>query len=302
LHACLVPSQSPLVLFISPYQTRQTTGFWYERIPQKYAAMSGPAEKSVSSVTHKSIPDPHLIRTISWHFIIMKLSQAKKMWCAPNKDLWLTPKANSMGVVGPRGVKKTWLDSTRLSLEDLCFKLSNFVFVFSFSQTKWSNSMWVSKSLIKITNPWKERRKEEELPIEQANCLHTQNLCGAETWSITKPHKLFLFLKLRNFPSKKFCNKLLSLYFPPPFFLLFFPLFFGVRMRRLIMVSATNTYWTLVPIWDLKRDLEMSSWDLNHLLLLSLSLSLSLSTFAVSLCSAHCNCCLQHSLLQFLFF
>jgi hypothetical protein len=41
--------------------------------------------------------------------------------------------------------------------------------------------MWVSKSLIKITNPWKERRKEEELPIEQANCLHTQNLCGAET-------------------------------------------------------------------------------------------------------------------------
>jgi hypothetical protein len=41
--------------------------------------------------------------------------------------------------------------------------------------------MWVSKSLIKITNPWKERRKEEELPIEQANWLHTQNLCGAET-------------------------------------------------------------------------------------------------------------------------
>jgi hypothetical protein len=51
---------------------------------------------------------------------------------------------------------------------------------------------------------------------------------GQKLDPITKPHKLFFFLqKLRNFPSKKFGNKLLSLFFSPPFFLLFFPFFLG---------------------------------------------------------------------------
>jgi hypothetical protein len=128
----------------------------------------------------------------------------------------------------PGGVKKTWLDSTRLSLEELCFKLSNSGLFFF--QSKQSNSMWVSKSLIKMTKPWKEGWKKSFQLSKQTVYSHGKKTpkiyVGAETWSITKPHKLFFFLKLRNFPSKIFSNKLLSLFFPP-FFFPFFSLFFG---------------------------------------------------------------------------
>jgi len=195
----------------------------------------------------------------------------------------VTPKANSMGVVGPRGVKKTWLDSTRLSLEDLCFKLSNFVFVFSFSQTKRSNSMWVSKSLIKITNPWKERRKEGRRASNWASKLFTHPKLWCRNFDQSPNLISFsFFFKLRNFPSKKFSNKLLSLFFPPPFFSFFSPLFFGWGWGGFLwcLQQIPTGLWFLFEI--LKRDLEMSSWNLNHLLLLALSLSLSLSLYLCS--------------------
>ncbi len=190
----------------------------------------------------------------------MKTFTSKKK-CDVHPKNTCDSKSNSMGVDRGR-VKKTWLDSTRLSLDKL-----------------WSNSMWVSKSFIKITKPWKEGRRASNLASKLFT--HTTRKHPKSMWGrnlIQSPNLISFSFFCKNwetFQAKNSATNFFLSFFPPLFFFCFSP-FFWVRMRRLIMVSTTNTYWTLVPISDLKRDLEMSSWDLNHLLLLALSLSLSL--------------------------
>ncbi len=136
------------------------------KIPQKYA-ISGPAEKSISS-SPLSTYQTHTWFVPFMTLLLWNFHKQKKCGVHPKKTC--DSKSNSMGL-DRGGVKKTWLDSTRLSLEVLCFKLSNSVFFFPDKTVKFY--VGVSKSLIEITKPWKEGRKEGRRASNWASKLFT---------------------------------------------------------------------------------------------------------------------------------
>ncbi len=97
------------------------------------------------------------------------------------------------------------------------------------------------------------------------------------------PNLISFFSFLKNwetFQAKNSATNFFLSFFPLffPLFSFVFPLFWGVRMMRSLLWCLQQIpsagLWFLFEI--LNEILSLSSWDLNHLLLLALSLSLSL--------------------------
>ncbi len=164
----------------------------------------------------------------------MKLSQAKRMWCAPNKDLWLQKQFKLGWAKG--GVKKTWLDSTRLyhPCKSFCFKLSHFVFFFRQNTVKFFVGV-VSKSLIKITKPWKEGRGKSFQLSKQTVYAHDKKTHPKSLWvqkldqSPNLISFLFCILNWETFQAKNSATNFFLFFFSLIFTLcsFIFPLFWG---------------------------------------------------------------------------